>query len=146
MNVKRLARQLYYKGKTNRVPSEEEEQELISRYNIPYKHAPAFDDAVNTAIKPVEHEQEPAYDRHALADVLDDFEDRFKVDLDNINPRMYIDLEKKETLVKDYLVAKINASEMSKIYKGTLANDIKDSESVNMMLATLYYRVGISEY
>lgn len=144
MSIKRLARQIYFTGKTTRVPTEEEETELRDKYNLNYKHQPAFNSAVQSIVKPAKT-PEPAHDRHVLADIVDDFEARFKVDLDNVSTRKYIVLEDKIKLVKDYFQAKIRASDMSDWYKQSLARDIDGCETANALLVLLYYRVGISE-
>jgi hypothetical protein len=144
MSIKRLARQLYYTGKTTRVPSEEEETELISKYNLPYKHQPSFNSAISNITAPVK-KPEPANDRHALADVVDDFEELFKVDIKNLSTRQFVVLEDKIAMVKEYFIAKIRRSEMSDWYKQSLIKDIEECETASSILVLLYYRVAINE-
>ena len=146
MNTKRLARQMYCKGTTTRMPSEEEESELQSKYKMMYNHRPTFDTTVKSILNPTSiNPPKPARDRHILADIVDAFEDRFKIDFDNVNTRKYLALEDKIELVKDYFTAKIGASDMSDWYKQSLVKDIEGCETANALLVLLYYRVGINE-
>lgn len=143
--AKRLARQIYCTGKTNRVPSEEEEHEIQTKYKLGYAHSPSFDNEVKSIIRPDKGTAKPSHDRHILADIVDEFEDRFKIDFDNVSTRKYLELDKKIKLVKDYFIAKIRVSELSTWYKQSLVKDIEECETAQCLLVLLYYRIGINE-
>lgn len=148
MSVKRLARQIYFTGKASRVPTEEEESTLQSKYKIAYKHQPTFNntvaDLVRGEVSP-EKKDTGTSDRHKLADIVEAFEELFNVDLDNVSTGQYRALEKKLNMVKEYFTLKIEKSDMSRWYKASLKQEISNCETANSLLVLLYFRVGIAD-
>lgn len=150
-NTKRIARQIFFTGRTDIEPTEDEEYDLKTRYGLDLPKPGKFNDEVEEVVSYYEDEEVgptlddkfPPHTKHVLARIADEIEDEFRLDLDNDDPKKYIRLNNKLEAFKKFVWRRIMLSKLPDFVKEDLDRIIDRAETAEAILMTLYGRISI---
>jgi hypothetical protein len=155
--TRHIARQVFYTGKTDLIPDEEEELELKHKYNLEVPRSDfKFNDEVDEYLDEYEEDGEylsdsggkeaskklqealfPPYARAAVGRIIDELEDDYNLDINNLDPKKYRRLDQNLETIKKAAYRKIMFSQIPDPTKQRLARNIEKSNSVAKLFITL---------
>lgn len=148
-NTKYIARSLFYTGDCDYTPSEEEERELNVKYGMSFPYKNKFNKLADKYTKEQEEQEEAntqndliPHTRLAIADLIDEIEDEYNLDVNNLDPKKYKRLENRFEDVQKHIWKKIMMSNLPDVIRKNLAKHVERSKSVFEILMFLLFKTS----
>jgi len=154
-NTRKIARQLFYTDKCDILPTEEEERELNIRYGMKYPYKNKFNSLVDEYTSEEQEELSSSttkiftaspftpYSRLFLSEIVDEIDDEYNLDVDNLDANKYERLEVRFEEIKKQIWRKIMLSKLPDPVKTQIGRGIDKSKNFLEMYSFLLLKVSM---
>lgn len=157
--TRHAARELFYTDTCSRPLDEEEEHEIRTKYNLTPPPKKYFDVQVDDILDRIGDEEDGEYidsqkpkgtplhpiARTMAAAIVDEIEDDYNLDINNLDPKKYARLNDPEKFekVKAAALRKISLSRMPEGMKKHLYNNVDRTTSARQLITTLLFAAAL---
>jgi hypothetical protein len=145
MRTKQIARDLFYTGKTDITPTEDEELQLKQKYGLEVPYKSTFQHEVDGILAPSEDAEEgftstlSKVTSRYLGNLYDEIEDDYNLDITNRDVEKYNKLENNFEAIKKAIYRKVMLSKLPETEKNMVSKRIESSKDINQLLSYLEF-------